>query len=41
MPKANVTFEDVGVTVTMPAECRLACRSVIRDEDIVVEYPSR
>jgi ferredoxin len=34
-------IDQMRVDDLMPTEWRLACQMVIRDEDIVVEYPSR
>lgn len=34
-------IDQMMVDDLMPTEWRLACQMVIRDEDIVVEYPSR
>src|ERR1035437_2631496 len=41
---AKITQEQIDQMVIddlMPTEWRLACQMVMRDEDIVVEYPSR
>jgi ferredoxin len=33
--------EQMAIDDLMPTEWRLACQMVMRDEDIIVEYPSR